>query len=81
MKKTLFFSAIAAVMMGGITGYYNLKSSDSENISAITAANIEALTEVEGFVTIEYNKCCKDGTTDICVRNSGPIHYDLQPCD
>lgn len=75
MKKTLFFSAIAAVMMGGITGYYNLKSSDSENISAITAANIEALTEVEGIAYVDYDKGCLELCNQYCIINSGPIIY------
>lgn len=73
MKKTLFFSAIAAVMMGGITGYYNLKSSDSDTISAITAANIEALTEVEGIAYVDYDKGCLDNG-DGCAISGGIWH-------
>lgn len=65
MKSKIKIMAATAIIatgfLAGISGFQTTKS------SAITLANVEALTRWE--VTIEYDKCCEESLHDICVPN------------
>lgn len=60
--KLLTLASIAA--LGTVAG---ISGSQTKEKSAITMANVEALTRWE--VTVEYDTCCVDDPNDICVPN------------
>lgn len=72
MKKTIYSAFLAtAVAFGAWIGF---SSSHDDELTPAQIANLEALTDAEGYV--KYDKNCAAGGPNMCVPNWYTIIYD-----
>ncbi len=67
----------AIVAVGCLAGISGFKTMEKSSMSALTVSNIEALTNYE--VTVEYDKCCVEDATDVCVPNYMGVIESAKP--
>lgn len=60
MKKSILTAIAAVAAISGAVGYQSQQSHESQ-LSAIEMANLEALTDTEGWGYVDYHAACVEG--------------------
>lgn len=77
MKKFMVPAIAVAAIVGSTFGYSQLGNKPQQN--SVTSANIEALSDREAWVEVEYDEDCAEKKEGACVPDKGPIKWDYEP--
>ena len=74
MKKGIFSMAVLAAMCVG--GYFGHSAYQESKLTDLELANVEALSDVEGWIELDYADACLSGYDDICVMSPTKFFYE-----